>query len=114
MSHKELPAAPDAHPRRCVPSAVVRYRGATNTFGSRWQAVIDRGGDFKVRASVPFYAGPDAAVDAVLAKLAKASELKWRVIGPALSLDGGDTYAYPVADPALAGPLLPGESTPNA
>jgi hypothetical protein len=48
--------------------AVVRYRGATDTRGSRWFATIKRGGDETWRASVPFEDGPLAAATAAAAK----------------------------------------------
>ena len=94
---------PSDHPAKYLPAAVVKYCGATNRFGSRWRAVVDRGGVCKWRAAVPFEAGPDAAVEAVLAKVSRDLDVRWQVVGPALTLDGGSTYAYPVCSPELSG-----------
>ena len=91
------------HPSRYVPAAVVSYAGATETMGSRWRALIDRGNGCRFRAAVPYDSGPDAAAAAVVAKANKALQVRWAVVGPALTLDGGNRYAYPVADPAIWG-----------
>ena len=102
-----------SHPFRYVPGCLVEYRGPTNTKGGRWVAVIKRGRDRadQYRATVPFAAGPDAASRAAVARL--NDELledrpecdKWVVLGAALSMDGGDRYAYPVGLPMLSGVL---------
>lgn len=92
-------------PSRYVPGCLVRYRPPTNSRGGAWLAVIKRGnqpGDrFAVR--VPFHDGPDAAAAAAVAKFNKCmvgaierEHMSWVVLGAALSLDGGDSYAYPV------------------
>jgi hypothetical protein len=92
-------------PERYVPGCLVRYRPPTDTRGGRWLAVIKRGnqpGD-RFAASVPFHDGPDAAAAAAVAKfnqcmpgVVKREGAGWIVLGAALSLDGGDSYAYPV------------------
>lgn len=91
-------------PDRYVPGCLVRYRPPTNTRGGRWLAVIKRGnqpGD-RFAVSVPFHDGPDAAAAAAVAKFNQSMPgladdgLEWIVLGAALSLDGGDSYAYPV------------------
>ena len=87
---------PDA-PSRYVPGVVVRYLGATDTKGSRWSASLDRGGEHKWRAGVPYQDGPDAAVAAVLLKANAALGVSWSIQGPALTLNGGGIFAYPVA-----------------
>lgn len=87
-------------PANYTAAAVVKYAGATSTKGSRWTATIKRGAarDDLTRASVPYADGPDAAALAVLAKFNANHELRspWQITGPALSLDGGNTYAYPL------------------
>ena len=96
---------PEEHPRRYVPAAVVTYRGATDTRGSQWAAIIDRGGaGHRVRTAVPYANGPDEAAAAVVAKANRVWATQWAVVGPALSLDGSSRYAYPIADPRLWGP----------
>ena len=97
-------------PFRYVPGCAVEYRGATNSRGSVWAAVIRRGRDRSdcYRADVPFADGPDAAawaaVDRFNAELPDPID-RWQVIGAALSMDGGDRYAYPVGPASLAGVL---------
>jgi len=86
-------------PSAYIPGAVVQYVGATNTRGSRWRASIRRGvgADNVWRASVPYADGPDAAASAVVDAFNAAMGADWRVSGAALSLDGGNLYAYPLA-----------------
>ena len=106
-----------------IPGCTVEYKGPTNTKGSRWVAVIKRGrnrGDH-YRASVPYQDGPDQA-----ARLAvqcfndegitdSPREDKWQLLGAALSLDGGNSYAYPVGPVSLAPSLLaPANARPEA
>jgi hypothetical protein len=89
---------PQDHPARYVPAAVVSYRPATDRRGSQWAATIDRGGPgHRFRAAVPYADGPDQAAAAVVAKANRAMGVTWAVAGPALSLDAGARYAYPVA-----------------
>lgn len=89
-------------PFRYVPGAIVKYRGATDTRGSRWVATIRRGQTRAdvVRATVPYADGPDAAAAAVVDRfndrMGNDGADSWRVLGAAQSVDGGDTYAYPV------------------
>lgn len=85
-------------PSAYVPGAVVRYAGPTDTRCSQWIATIARGTTAadKVRASVPYNDGPDAAVAVAVRRFNAKLDADWRVLGPALSLDGGTTYAYPV------------------
>lgn len=89
-------------PFRYVPGAIVKYRGATDTRGSQWIATIRRGQTRAdvVRATVPYADGPDAAAVAVVARfndrMGNDGADSWRVLGAAQSVDGGDTYAYPV------------------
>jgi hypothetical protein len=87
-----------------VPGAVVEYCGATDTRGSVWRATIRRGNTAadKFRATVPFEDGPDAAARAVVERFNRALAADWQLIGAALSLDGGDRYAYPVGSAELA------------
>ena len=94
-------------PFRYVPGCSVEYRGPTETRGSRWVAVIRRGRDRSdcYRATVPFNDGPDAAARAVVDRFNAAMESDWVLLGAALSMDGGDRYAYPVG-PADLAPVL--------
>jgi hypothetical protein len=91
-------------PFRYVPGCVVTYAPATNTRGSRWIATIKRGNATadRFRASVPYADGPDAAALAVVDRFNSAMDADWRIIGAALSLTGGDSYAYPVGSSELA------------
>ena len=98
-------------PFRYVPGCAVEYRGPTHTLGGRWVAVIRRGRDRadQYRATVSFNEGPDAAawaaVDRFNAELPDPID-RWQVLGAALSMDGGDRYAYPVG-PANLADVLP-------
>ena len=98
-----LPTAMHA-PFRYVPGCTVTYSGATETRGSRWVAVIKRGATAadRFRATVPYADGPDAAALAVVERFNRAMGADWRLIGAALSLDGGNVYAYPVGPAELA------------
>ena len=91
-------------PFRYVPGCVVEYCGATDTRGSVWRATITRGSDRadRFRAVVPYADGPDAAARAVVDRFNDAMDADWRIIGAALSLTGGDRYAYPVGPSDLA------------
>ena len=95
-------------PFRYVPGCSVEYRGPTSARGSRWVAVIRRGRQRSdcYRASVSFADGPDAAaraaVDRLNAELFADGLDHWQVLGAALSMNGGDTYAYPVGPAALS------------
>jgi hypothetical protein len=99
-------------PFRYVPGCSVEYRPATDRRGSQWVAVIRRGRKRSdcYRAAVPFADGPDAAaraaVDRFNAELIPDGLGRWQVIGAALSMDGGDRYAYPVG-PANLADVLP-------
>ena len=89
-------------PAHYVPGCSVEYRGPTARRGSVWAAVIRRGRDRadQYRATVPFSEGPTAAVCAALdrlnAELLADDSDPWEILGAALSMDGGDRYAYPV------------------
>ena len=87
------------HPSSYVPGCLVRYRPPTNSSGQAWLAVIKTGskpGD-RFAARVPFHHGPDAAAAAAVARFNQSMpRTDWIVLGAALSLDGGDSYAYPV------------------
>jgi hypothetical protein len=91
-------------PFRYVPGCVVEYCGATNTRGSVWRATITRGNApaDRFRAVVPYADGPDAAARAVVERFNHAMDADWRLIGAALSINGGDRYAYPVGSADLA------------
>ena len=99
-------------PFRYVPGCSVEYRGPTETRGSQWVAVIRRGRDRSdcYRAAVPFNDGPDQAARAAVARFNAEMILdglgRWQILGAALSMDGGDRYAYPVG-PANLCPVLP-------
>ena len=99
-------------PFRYVPGCAVEYRGATARGGSQWVAVIRRGRDRGdcYRAAVPYADGPDAAARAAVARfndaMANDGPDRWELLGAALSMDGGDRYAYPVG-PAHLAPVLP-------
>lgn len=86
-------------PHAYVSACLVDYRGATDRRGAVWRATITRGSGAanRYRASVPFEEGPDAAAAAVVARFNEALDADWRVLGVALSLDGGDRYAYATA-----------------
>lgn len=94
-------------PFRYVPGCTVTYKPPTNTRGSQWVAVIKRGTTAadRFRVAVPYADGPDAAARAVVERFNDVIGADWRVIGAALSLDGGDSYAYPVGSAELA-PIL--------
>jgi len=94
-------------PFRYVPGCSVEYRGPTETRGSLWVAVIRRGRDRSdcYRATVPFNEGPDAAARAAVDRFNAAMASDWVLLGAALSMDGGDRYAYPVG-PADLAPVL--------
>lgn len=94
-------------PFRYVPGCVVEYHGATNTRGSRWIATVTRGHDWadRFRAAVPYESGPDAAALAAVERFNAAMGADWQLIGAALSLNGGNHYAYPVGSADLA-PIL--------
>ena len=85
-------------PSRYVPGCVVKYRGPTNTQGSKWTATIRRGSQREdvFRASVPFNQGPDAAAQAAIEKINQKMDFDWIVLSFPQSIDGGDTYSYPV------------------
>ena len=91
-------------PFRYVPGCTVTYSGATDTRGSRWVAVIKGGTTAadRFRVAVPYADGPDAAARAVVERFNRAMGADWRLIGAALSLDGGNAYAYPVGSAELA------------
>ena len=93
-----------------VPGALVQYCGATDTRGSVWRATIRRGNTAadRFRAVVPYADGPDAAARAVVDRFNHALGADWRLIGAALSLDGGDVYAYPVGSADLAAAVATG------
>ena len=106
-------ASMSSSPFRYVPGCSVEYRAPTNTLGGRWVAVIRRGRDDQYRATVPFADGPDAAAWAAVAvfndkesQAGRPADCFWQVLGAALSMDGGDRYAYPVG-PANFCPVLP-------
>jgi len=84
-------------PTAYVPAAVVAYQGPIDRRCSQWVATITRGqgSENRVRVAVPYQDGPDAAAAAVVARFNDRMNAEWRIIGPALSLDGGNTYAYP-------------------
>jgi len=95
-------------PFRYVPGCVVEYCGATNTRNDVWRATIQRGSTpaDRFRVAVPYADGPDAAAAAVVDRFNRAMDAEWRLIGAALSLDGGNRYAYPVGPVDLAS-ILP-------
>jgi hypothetical protein len=95
-------------PFRYVPGAVVEYRGATERRGSQWVATIRRGSSAsdRFRTAVPDADGPDAAALAVVERFNRKMGADWRLIGAALSLDGGNAYAYPVGSAELT-PIVP-------
>ena len=109
------------YPFRYVPGCSVEYRGPTHTLGGRWVAVIRRGRERsdQYRATVSFNEGPDAAahaaVDRINADLAADGLGPWQVLGAALSMDGGDRYAYPIGPADLAAVLpAPAPRRPEA
>ena len=95
-------------PAHYVPGCSVEYRGPTDRRGSQWVAVIRRGRQRSdcYRAAVPFADGPDAAARAAVDRINRLEGFGWSVLGAALSMDGGDRYAYPVG-PANLCPVLP-------
>lgn len=98
-------------PAHYVPGCAVEYRGPTDRGGAQWVAFIRRGQDRRdcYRAAVPSHAGPDAAALAAVAKFnaaLNADREPWQLLGAALSMDGGNRYAYPVG-PAYCAPALP-------
>lgn len=94
-------------PFRYVPGCSVEYRPATDRRGSLWVAVIRRGRSRSdcYRAAVPFADGPDAAARAAVDRINTVEGFGWQVLGAALSMDGGDRYAYPVGPADLAAVL---------
>lgn len=99
------------HPTAYVPGCLVSYVAPTNTSGSVWRATITRGSGAadRFRARVPFADGPDAAARAVVARFNECMAADWQILGAALSLDGGNAYAYPVG-PAYAAAILSGDA----
>ena len=97
-------------PNTYVPGAVVDYCGATDRRGSVWRATITRGNTTadRFRAVVPYADGPDAAARAVVDRFNRALDADWQLIGAALSLDGGNRYAYPVGSAELAAAVAVG------
>lgn len=94
-------------PTAYVPGLTVTYVPPTDTRGSRWRATLARGAGAvnRFRVSVPYADGPDAAARAVVGRFNETRGADWIVYGAALSLDGGNHYAYPagprdVADPS--------------
>jgi len=85
-----------------VPGCSVEYRGPTDTRGSRWVAVIRRGRDRSdcYRAACPFEQGAieaaRLAVQRFNERAVKSESDEWHVLGHPLSMDGGDTYVFPV------------------
>ena len=54
------------------------------------------------RAAVPFLDGPDAAAHAAVDKINHLKGFGWSVLGAALSMNGGDLYAYPIGPASMA------------
>jgi hypothetical protein len=83
-------------PANYRPGLTVRYLSATDTKGSRWSASLIRGNDpeYRVRTTVPYQDGPDAAAQAVVEKFNTHHGTAWVVDPSAISLDGGDQYVY--------------------
>lgn len=103
-----------------VPGVVVAYVPPTDTRCSGWRATLTRGtgATNRWRARVTYNDGPDAAAAAVVARfnetMGNAHGETWRVIGAALSLDGGGTFAYAVGPEHCAGTMrdaLSGDAT---
>ena len=95
-------------PFRYVPGFSVEYCGPPDPLGGRWVAVIRRGRDRLsdcYRATVTFNEGPDAAARAAVDRFNEVEGFDWVILGAALSMDGGDRYAYPVG-PADLAPVL--------
>ena len=86
------------YPSRYVPGCVVKRHGPTDTRGQVWTATIRRGHQRQdvFRASVSFNKGPDAAVQAAVDKINQKMGFDWVVLSFPQSIDGGDTYSYPV------------------
>jgi hypothetical protein len=84
-------------PSAYVPGAIVEFKVRANG-AAVWTATINRGAGSlnRYRAYVPSADGPDAAVTAVVDRFNSVNDSTWIVLGPALSLDGGNRYAYPV------------------
>jgi hypothetical protein len=84
-------------PSAYVPGATVEFKVRANG-AAVWTATITRGTGAinRYRANVPSAEGPDAAVTAVVERFNSVHDSTWIVLGPALSLDGGNRYAYPV------------------
>jgi hypothetical protein len=84
-------------PSTYVPGAIVEFKVRANG-AAVWTATVNRGPGAinRYRAYVPSIEGPDAAVVKVLNRFNETMDADWIVLGPALSLDGGNRYAYPV------------------
>lgn len=95
-------------PFHYVPGLLVTYKGPTDHRCSQWVAIIRRGSDLsdRFRVSVTYNEGPDAAAAAVVALFNERMDADWKILGAALSLDGGTAFAYPAGPPHMA-PLLP-------
>ena len=78
------------------PGLTVKYLGPTDNKCSRWSASLIRGTEpeHRLRATVTYQLGPDAAAQAVVEKFNKQNGTAWIVDPMALSLDGGSLYAY--------------------
>jgi hypothetical protein len=85
-------------PSRYVPGCVVKYRGPTDTQGSKWTATIRRGSQREdvFRASVAYNEGHLAAAQAAVEKINQKMDFDWIVLSFPQSIDGGNSYSYPV------------------
>lgn len=102
-----------------VPAVVVAYVPPTDTRGSAWRATLTRGAGAanRWRVRVPYNDGPDAAAAAVIARFNEtfpADVDAWRIIGAALSLDGGETYAYAAGPSHCADTVRASLTSPGA
>lgn len=93
-------------PTAYIPGLTVTYVPPTDTRGSRWCATLTRGTGAanRFRVSIPYADGPDAAARAVVDRFNEAMGADWIIYGAALSLDGGNHYAYPAGPRYLADP----------
>ena len=83
-------------PTNYRPGITVKYLGPTDNKCSRWSASLIRGTEpeHRLRAIVTYQKGPDAAALAVVEKFNAVNGTAWTVDPMALSMDGGNTYAY--------------------
>lgn len=97
-------------PFHYVSGLLVSYKGPTDhRCSSQWVAIIRRGSNLsdRFRVSVTYDQGPDAAAAAVVALFNERMDADWQILGAAICLDNGSSYAYPAGPSYMASLLCP-------